>query len=325
MKLEFSLLVVDDAPGGIEQAIETLADYLGTRGFTLDSRIVNDLSEQGLRRLARSAGKDYDLVMVDYNLGQPDIIDGAGAAEQLRRELPYTDMIFYSSISEADLLGELAKHSVPGVFVARRDNLDEALTGLADTVIGKAVDLNHMRGIAMAEVAEMDVLMEETLVHAFQHADNVSVAAAKTRTIEKLREKVEKDSTLLQERLDGVDLSDVVRDSRLFTSAHKYQAIRRVAKDLPEKPSQALTVLQSYETVIIGNRNMLAHVKEESTEDGKAILRSIKDDVIIDDNWMIEFRQNLRRHRDALTLVCEAIDDHFGIAEALRDSEESQP
>ena len=323
MKLEFSLLVVDDAPGGIEQAIETLADYLGTRGFTLDSRIVNDLSEQGLRRLARSAGKDYDLVMVDYNLGQPDIIDGAGAAEQLRRELPYTDMIFYSSISEADLLGELAKHSVPGVFVARRDNLDEALTGLADTVIGKAVDLNHMRGIAMAEVAEMDVLMEETLGRFFRSSNELVVAAGE-RTIGNLRKGIEKGLKQLEKNYEEGGLPGLVSDGRLFSFTNKYWAIRRAVKCLPEKPSDAMSVLESYEDEIIRKRNMLAHVKE-ATEDGKTILRSIKDDVIIDDNWMVDFRQNLRTQRDALTTVCEAIDDHFGIAEAPHDSEESQP
>ena len=48
-----------------------------------------------------------------------------------------------------------------------------------------------MRGIAMAEVAEMDVLMEETLAHAFRHADSGAVEEAKTRTIEKLRERME--------------------------------------------------------------------------------------------------------------------------------------
>ena len=321
MKLEFRLLVVDDYPDGIGQAIESLKEYLEAEGFSLDYETQTDFSEEGLSDLTKLDGKNYDLVMVDYNLGQPDIINGAGAAGELRRELPYTDMIFYSSISERKLLGILAEHFVPGVFVAMRDNLDEALTGLADTIIGKAVDLNHMRGIAMAEVAEMDVLMEETLVHAFGHADSGAVEAAKTRTIERLCERAAKDATLLQKRLDEGNLLDVVRDSRLFTSAHKYQAIRRVAKDLPEKPSQALTSLQSYETDIIGNRNMLAHVKEGSTEDGESILRSIKGNVIIDDDWMTDFRMKLKEYRTALTTICEAIISQIDAAEAPHESE----
>ena len=61
-------------------------------------------------------------------------------------------MVFYSSAPLSELLAELAGHQVAGVFVANRQTIGEALIGLADTVIGKAVDLSHMRGIAMAEV-----------------------------------------------------------------------------------------------------------------------------------------------------------------------------
>ena len=324
MKLEFRLLVVDDYPDGVGQAIESLNEYLENEGFSLDYETQTDFSEEGLSDLTKLEGKNYDLVMVDYNLGQPDMIDGAGAAEQLRNELPYTDMVFYSSISERNLLGILAEHFVPGVFVARRDNLDDALTGLADTIIGKAVDLNHMRGIAMAEVAEMDVLMEETLGRAFQLTGEHLVAAA-DRTTDKLRESMQENLTRLNQCLEERSLADAVSDSRLFSSAHKYMAVRRVANSLSEKPIEELNVLKSYQADIIDNRNMLAHAKEHPAEDGKTILRSIKSnerEVIINNSWMTDFRKKLARHRDALTAVCKAIDRYIDAKETPRDSEE---
>ena len=321
MKLEFRLLVVDDYPDGIGQAIESLSEYLETKGFSLDYETQTDFSEEGLSDLTKLDGKNYDLVMVDYNLGQPDIIDGAGAAEELRRELPYTDMIFYSSMSERKLLGILAKHFVPGVFVARRDDLDEALTGLADTIIGKAVDFNHMRGIAMAEVAEMDVLMEEALGRAFQPTGEYFAAAAK-RITKRLLSGTEKTQNELKQRLNKGGLVDIVRDSRLFSSTHKYMAVRGVAKSLSDKPVEALNVLDSYQNDILNKRNMLAHAKEFD-EDGKTILRSIKGNggtVTIDDDWMTDFRQKLTTHRDALTTVCEAINRYIDAKEAPHES-----
>ena len=322
MKLEFRLLVVDDYPDGVGQAIESLNEYLETEGFSLDYETQTDFSEEGLSDLTKLEGKNYDLVMVDYNLGQPDMIDGAGAAEQLRHELPYTDMVFYSSISERNLLGILAEHFVPGVFVARRDNLDEALTGLADTIIGKAVDLNHMRGIAMAEVAEMDVLMEETLGRAFQPTGEYFAAAAK-RITRRLLNGTKKTQEELKQCLNKGGLADIVRDSRLFSSTHKYMAVKGVAKSLSDKPVEALNVLDSYQIDILDNRNMLAHVKE-SVEDGETILHSIKGNggtVTIDDDWMTDFRQKLTRHRDALTIVCKAIDRAIDAMEGTHDSE----
>lgn len=323
MKLEFTLLVVDDAPDGIEQAIKILDEYLETKGFSMSRRIVDDFSDQGLRNLARLEGKNYDLVMVDYNLGRADT-DGAAAALRLRRDLQYTDMVFYSSDQSFNLYSKLAEHEVSGVFIASRDDLDTALIGLADTVIGKAVDPNHMRGIAMAEVAEMDVLMEETLRRAFR-STNKRIVAAGERTIGKLREGLEKDRKRLDKNYKEGGLPNVVNNGRLFSLANKYWAIRRAVKCLPEEPSEAMSVLESYEDEIIHKRNMLAHVKEESAGDGETILRAIRGDAVIDDNWMIEFRQNLRTHKDALAIVCEAIDNHFGVAEVPHDLEESQP
>ena len=137
MKLEFSLLIVDDDADSIEQAINILRDYLETKGFTLAVQYEEEFSEQHLRSLALSEGRNYDLVVIDYNLGRDDT-NGAEVAYRLRRDLAYTDMVFYSSDPAAKLLVKLANSEVSGVFVARRDNLDEALTGLADTVIGKA-------------------------------------------------------------------------------------------------------------------------------------------------------------------------------------------
>ena len=325
MKLEFNILVVDDNPDGIKQSVQFLKEHLERSGFMLNRHDAPVLSKSGLKRLARSQGKNFDLVMVDYKLGSSNI-DGASAAKELRRNLLYTDMIFYSSLPEKDLLDELAKLYVPGVFVARRDDLNNALSNLADTVIRKAVDLNHMRGIAMAEVAEMDVLMEETLKSFFQ-SDDAQVIKAGQRTIKKLRGGIKDSLDLLDTTCVPKGLSDMVSNGPLFSFTKKYEAIRRAVKCLPEKPSEAINVLESYQNEIIDKRNMLAHVKETYTKDGEIILCSIKGDQreIIDDDWMSTFRRHLRKHKTALTFVCKAINDNFGTTESSRDSEEHQP
>ena len=157
MRLIFRLLVVDDNPTSIESAVRGLNNHLQVVGFSLETSYADDLTDVGIRHLARHKGKDFDLVIIDFNLGGAGT-DGADAAARMRRELPYTDIIFYSSDPAADLLGKLAAKQVAGVFVAGRLNLDDDLKGVADTIIKKVVDLCHMRGAAMAEVADMDVL-----------------------------------------------------------------------------------------------------------------------------------------------------------------------
>ena len=324
MKLEFTLLIVDDAPDSIEQALKVLEDHLKDKGFSLRRLFPDTFSESSLRDLVRLSGRNYDLVIVDYNLGREDM-NGAAAAHRLRRDLPYTDIIFYSSNPELNLYEKLAEQEVPGVFIARRVDLGDALTGIADTVIGKAVDLNHMRGITMAEVAEMDVLIEDALLSTLRYMDDQCIQGAMRRTVDKLKQSRNKDTQLIEEKSNQDDLSTIINNSRLFSFINRYHALRRAVKCLPGKPSEALDVLSSYEDDIIHNRNMLAHVREESTEAGDVILRSIKKDgqgIIIDDSWMSDFRRKLQQHKSALTTVCKALEMHLRSAGTTRDPEE---
>ena len=312
MKLEFMLLIVDDRPDSIEQAISTLREHLEEKGFALNKETETDVSAENLQRLARLQGRNYDLVAIDYNLGT-DKTNGARVARLLRRNLPYTDMLFYSSDPTANLFGELADHEVVGVFPATRDQLDEALTGLADTVIGKAVDLNHMRGIAMAEVAEMDMLMEETLACVFESSDE-RVAAVAERTVTKLQKGICQTKKILKQRLEEDGVASIAIDGKLFPHAQKYWAVRRLTKRLTEKPSEELSTLKTYDNDVTKNRNLLAHAKEHPGQNGNMELRSIhggESPVVINETWMTDFRRKLQKHRRALTVVCEAIRAEF--------------
>ena len=307
------LLVVDDRPDSIEQAINTLRDHLEEKGFDLNQETETVVSDENLQHLARLQGRNYDLVVIDYNLGT-DTRNGAEVARRLRRRLPYTDMVFYSSDPTANLFKELADHEVVGVFPSTRDQLDEALTGLADTVIGKAVDLNHMRGIAMAEVAELDVLMEETLASVFRSSDE-RVAAVAEKTVNKLRKSICQKKEILNQRLEQGGLARAASDGNLFPHAQKYWAVRRLAKRLPERPSDQLSELRTYDNDVIKNRNLLAHAKEYPGGGGNMELRSIHDGespFVINEEWMTNFRRKLQKHRRALTFVCEAIRADFG-------------
>lgn len=308
MKLEFSLLVVDDNPDSISQAVTALREHLDSHGFDLSTEYPPKISRHSIQRLARNQGRNFDLVAVDYLLGS-DSFDGGDMASIIRRELKYTDMVFYSSNAAVDLLGRLAQSKVEGVFVATRDELGEAFAGVADTVIGKAVDLNHMRGIAMAEVAEMDLLMEDTLADAFQSAETALYKAAQ-RTAEQVRKSMTEFSGSIDEIVNKNGVVGLIRSPLLFSSAQKYRALKRVCKKMSPKPDMA--TLDSYESEVIGNRNLLAHAKEVD-EEGVPTLQSGQPGsaITIDDQWMVEFRRTLRDQRSALEAVCAEVKSYF--------------
>lgn len=312
MRLEFRLLVIDDNPTSIEGAIRGLRTHLEGVGFVLNEQFADDFTDKGIRELSRHAGKNFDLVIIDYNLGGAGT-DGADAAARMRRELPYTDIIFYSSDPAADLLGKLAAKHVAGVFVADRVGLDDELKGVTDTIIKKVVDLCHMRGSAMAEVADMDVLMEEVLERAFA-LENEKFKEVAKKTLDDLVSSAEQRVANLGPLVESSLILEVIRDTRFFSSMDRYKALRRLARLLPQQPTQALQTLASYDADIISKRNTLAHAKEEVRHDGTVHLRAIKKGqppVFIDDAWMAEFRGKLLSHRVALTQVCAALCSHI--------------
>jgi CheY-like chemotaxis protein len=307
MKLDFKLLVIDDNPTDLPQnALVELREFLQSKGFALDQTVPNDVSQNAINAMSNSDGSEFDLVIIDYNLGdgQPD---GSLAAKTFRQNWRYTDIIFYSSIAPKELLKKLAEQDVAGVFVANRnDDLGDALTGVAQTIIGKAVDLTHMRGIALAEVANMDVILEDVLVRAFS-STRTDIPPTATRTLSRLvdggKERIQK---LEKHQADG-EILTVVQSNLMFTLADKYRALSRVSKVLGfEEQFKTLN-----EQNIIEKRNLLAHAREGAGQNGTPTLKSIKDgnEIEIDDAWMTVLRTELRDHRLALNGVCAAIDD----------------
>ena len=313
MNLEFKLLIVDDNPDDVQQAIGALEDYLKDNGFSLDSKNIEnpDVHLQGRQDVAR--GIKYDLAMVDYGLGSEEYT-GADMAQKLRQEMSYTDIIFYSALSEIDLLNQLASRKVAGVFVSTRPALDEALRGVAKTIIGKAIDLTHMRGIAMAQTADMEVRMDKALERIFplpeseKRLDDVTSATF---------EKMEQSNAQIQGRFDEYknnnDISKLIED-RMFTFHDKYRVIRRLVNQLPEAAKDHKTaeidVFKKFGEEIIETRNKLAHAKEEIDDDGKTIFQSAREENI-DDDWMKNYRQRLGEHRNALDTICTTIEEEF--------------
>ena len=131
MRLDFRLLVIDDQPSEIEEAIEMLRMELEDKGFRLEVEIAKDISAKGIDEYCKSEGRNIDLAIVDYKLGEGDF-DGALAASTVRRRLKYTDIIFYSTSPRDELAARMAEHHVDGVFIASRANdLDDVLRGVA--------------------------------------------------------------------------------------------------------------------------------------------------------------------------------------------------
>lgn len=310
MTLYFRLLVIDDEPM-VLQAVQDLRRHLEEKGFSLTIRQPTNLSVRNWERLVPAEGQDLDLVMVDFNLGKEH--NGADFLQWFRSRTKFTETVFYTAGQEERLRDEIKEKRIDGVFVATRENLDEVLTGTADIVIGKAMDLTHTRGLAMAAGADMEARMLRTIQSAVYGEGNSCVEGATERAGERLR-KAKKDAVKgLKKKLRTKGFSGIL-DDRLFDARHRWMTILSLAKCLSEKPDDQLETVKRY-GALLDKRNLLAHV-EEGTKERRGSNLSVEgvvgDTAGGDKDAMAEFRRDLRRHGEALEAVCDAIDQEFG-------------
>ncbi len=314
MKLKFNLLIIDDEVNSAQAAIQILDDHLNANGFSLTFDTITDISDRAIRTWARRKGKEYDLVIIDFGLGGN--IDGSDAAAMFRSQLPYTDIVFFSSSPKLNLLKKLAEKDVPGVFVSSRQELGDTLVGVANTIIGKAIDLNHMRGIAIAEVAEIDQSLEEILLLLYS-ASPLPFERMDEDLLKAIREGSDRIRSRLDPLINSGNILDIISDSSIFTSFQKYQAVRVLAKKIPAcKPH--LDSLNPYQIDVIDNRNILAHAIETTDSAGNCTLKTLRRDkgeIVIDDDWMRDFRRKLSSHRGSLAAICDIIRSHTGISD----------
>jgi len=312
MRLDFRLLVVDDNASGIGIALSSLGDYLETMGYELVPDVLSRCGPEEVGKLQED-GRKFDLLMVDYDLGPGAKEDGVDVVRALRGIMKYTETVFYSVSPPRDLYKKIAERDIQGVFVSEREGLPEVLGGLAEIVIRKAVDLTHTRGLAMAEGAAMEALMLRTIRSALDGARNLCLERATARAGERLRKAKKGAVKKLKGKLRDKGFSGVL-DDRLFDAHHRWRTILALAKCLPEEPDGHLDTVKRYGR-LVERRNRLAHGAEEATED--EVVALLMEGVVPDfagssDEAMADFRQDLRRHREAMEAVCRAIDAEFG-------------
>lgn len=322
MRLEFRLLVVDDAPESIQPAILALRDHLVAEGFGLVRTMWSGLLGEEARSFDGEQWGQFDLVMVDHDLRSSE--DGAGVVEDLREKMKYTEMVFYSITQTGVLYDKLVKRKVQGVFVAQRDGLARVLPELADVVIGKATDLTHARGLAMAEVSDIEELMKGTIQEVLDNIENPCVESEVARVAKDLARDRVKDVKKLRVSICEDGLRGVL-DSRLFDLSRKWRTILALGGCLPkEEVPEPMAIVKGFGK-IIGSRNRLGHDPERS-EDGLQVLGSrttgSQEVIRIDDAWIRKFRKDLRMHRDAIEEVCRAIVGNFGGGSGVRQKGE---
>lgn len=303
MRMDFNILWVEDQQDRVQAFRERLERLVRGEGFRLQVKFVSSVDE-AVASLGDDVYTDHvDLVLMDYDLGAGK--KGDEGLVEIRRLIPYRDVIFYSSKAD-ELLKMVLARGVEGVFCSTRDDLPDRCFGVFESLIKKIVDIDHSRGIVMGATSDIDHYVMDALVASFERCDDDGKAAALAQVrkdLEKMRARFEQAAN---------DIASVEHPSNLFdyhafyTSVDRLELLRKVLKTgAPDEHKLNDATLIEYIQQTIPRRNDLAHVRVQVNGFSRKLVN--RKDIELTAADMKALRIQLLQHHESIEGLCASL------------------
>ena len=258
MKLEYTILWFDDQPDNLRDTAQGIKDRIAREGFELCIKWVPEVGDSAQEIAQLQEEGDFDLILMDLNLGEGKD-DGAKLAKRVRAVFRYTEILFYSAASPKDLRTAIFEQGIDGVYCVHRNGLDLEVMGVFDTTIQKALDLNGMRGLVMAEVSNLDHAIDKCLRTLYYRVPKERKDQLVAEIVKQIKVLAERNMTQAQD-LAGQSFDKLIRH-RAFSSSLKHQVLQNEISEFGEEIAAVRLIekLSLYHKEVIEHRNTLAH------------------------------------------------------------------
>lgn len=307
MRLKYKILWIENEKDWVDSIYDQIQEHLSDLGFEFEKKLIAKEEE--------SVNYDeYDLILMDLNLAEQP--NGAELIERIRNLNVFTDIVFYSSV-EIDILREKGREkNLEGVYYSGRtpeSSFVRKVCQVIDSTIKKVQDLSNLRGLVMAEVSDLDSLMDEIIRKYFIDQSlldrfHQKITKKKEKSIKKIlvneSEACEKTCTLNWRQFDINKLVDII------DSSQKVKAINILLEWQKDQGNELYTspndkvFVENYNSDIIEVRNKLAHCSSV-VENGKEILKTRNGDLIFDTDRITEIRKKIREYHELFLKIQE--------------------
>ena len=297
MKLDFKVLWFDndlDYFDSQSRYFSALESEIASWGFSPNIKKVTSKDDF----LSFSPFKDFDLIVVDHNLDEYG--HGEDFIKMIRSHDVHTEVIFYTGGDVTALWNAMFEKRIDGVYVAHRPQIFTKIEAVAKQAVKKVLDLENMRGIVMAAVADFDHMLDELIISVFNRLPS-------DETKKKIKEEIVEISTKYHrvelDKASKIDANQPIEIfSSLLTSNPKHIVLRKMLSELNSNDLNIISKeIDQYTVDIIEHRNNLGHAMEKEHKDGTYILVSKKKKIPIeyDHSLFQTLRHNLIRYRQA--------------------------
>jgi DNA-binding NarL/FixJ family response regulator len=308
MRLDFTVLWIDDQPKHVKSFSEGMRFRLKDLGFDLQVipaetlKFVDEYVKQHVHDDA------IDLVMVDYDLGVGTGAGGEEALQKIRDKFPFKEVLFYSA-TDREILRKIAfEAKVDGAHFSTRLSLVEDAMHVVNKLIGKVLDIDHMRGVVMSASSDIDYMVEASLLAVYGRLEKAEQDAFRESIVLQVNKKL----TDWKDDLDKAEKKNNL--NKLISLRHLFSSNDRLTNLLGqlsngwanEQQNEHLQKLKIYQDEIVPRRNKLAHVVLKRQNGKQPELVGANGSWAVED--MTQLRRDFIEHRENFQTIAVLVD-----------------
>lgn len=305
MRLDFNVLWVDDQPARIDAQIRAITRDMENEGFNFNPTLCTSIAQVRERISDHLFNDEIDLVLVDWDLGSG--VQGQEAISEIRQQIQYKDVVFYSAHTEPNTLRKLAFDAgLEGVYCTDRTGLRDEVIGVFESLVKKVLDIDHTRGIVMGATSDIDNMIHECVVAVHGTLDVSGKQAMALEALEIVERRINELSAQFDQLKAAPSMAELLKAHMVFTAADRLRILSRVLKTeafKAHKDSRASVI--RYMEEVVPKRNKLGH--KVLLPDGKLVVVEIEGGEQISLEEMRELRRVILTLRGDFRTLLDAL------------------
>lgn len=306
MRLNYRVLWIENDKEWLESIKEELEEVISE--FGLEPELIDLPAGDD-----RQSYNGYDLILMDLALASDE--DGDALIAKIRSLEVFTDIVFYSASGIEKVKEKARSMNLEGVYFADRNQISftKKISEVINASVRRVQDLVNLRGVVMAEVSELDSLMDTIILRYFQGDEALGefhkhVSSDKEKSIKKLLVEVDCGKKCYISWKDH-SIDEFLKQT---DSSQKAHAIKIVVDKLAKSNEVAHMYLarnfyEEYFADIIAVRNNLAHCVETKNEEGETVLKTRKGNVVYGEKQIVEIRKRIHYYHVLFDSIFAAI------------------
>lgn len=299
MKLEYKILWIDNNERIYTDHQKIIEGHLLNLGFT-------PLIEKGVdyNAFVKFKGnlQQFDLFLLDYKLDGDK--NGNEIIKDIREE-NYTDVIFYSTLPD-EVRQKIYDDKLNGVYYTSRDfeQFEDDVIGIIDVTIKKVQDVNNLRGLIMAEVAELERIKEKIIIKASPKISEKNIEKYVLNKIKSSGTSTKNKAERLLADIDNVLFEELFKDIGFIDLDKKLHATGEILNKLSiTAPISKNELIEPYKEKIRDIRNKFAHIEESDGVDDYGMACKVIGDIPFTEENCINIRKEIKKYKGILTTI----------------------